>query len=276
MNNPSSIGLSGLEWTRAAYDYSVDAAQRSILFMDVLRKRGNIYFQHLKARQPPVLTFDYELLLDGRTLERPVNYALLRILDRRDPPLERKDDSVERRNNPVFRKGYPLERRHCPVERRGKKGTQSPPKSDQMKRPIIIIDPRAGHGPGIGGSKRDSEVGMALNNGHPVYFVIFYTDPIPGQSVSDVQKAQVHFVEEVVRRHPHAPDPAVIGNCPGRLGGRTGGRRSAGCHRTTDLQRITAVLLGRHRRQKSHAISRRPVGRCLVDVFGKRPGKRKI
>ncbi len=82
-----------------------------------------------------------------------------------------------------------------------------------MKRPIIIIDPRAGHGPGIGGSKRDSEVGMALNNGHPVYFVIFYTDPIPGQTVSDVQKAQVRFVEEVVRRHPHAPEPAVIGNC---------------------------------------------------------------
>ena len=102
MNNPSSIGLSGLEWTRAAYDYSVDAAQRSILFTDVLRKRGNIYFQHLKARQPPVLTFDYELLIDGRTLKRPVNYSLLRILDRRDPPLERKDDSIERRNSPAF------------------------------------------------------------------------------------------------------------------------------------------------------------------------------
>ena len=105
MENLSSTGLSGVEWTRAAYDYGVDAAQRSVLFMDVLRKRGNLYFQHLKARQPPVLTFDYELILDGRTLERPVNYSLLRILNRRHPPLERQDVSVERRNNPVFQEG---------------------------------------------------------------------------------------------------------------------------------------------------------------------------
>ena len=213
MENLSSTGLSGLEWTRAAYDYGVDAAQRSILFMDVLRKRGNLYFQHLKARQPPVLTFDHELILDGRTLERPVNYSLLRILNRRHPPLERQDVNVERRNNPVFRKGYPLERRRCPVERRGNSGKQASQNPDQKNRPIVIIDPRAGHGPGIGGSKRDSEVGMALNNGHPVYFVIFYTDPIPGQTIADIQKAQVRFIEEVVRRHPQAPEPAVIGNC---------------------------------------------------------------
>ena len=58
MENLSSTGLSGVEWTRAAYDYDVDAAQHYLLFMDVLRKRGNLDFQHLKARQPPVLTFD--------------------------------------------------------------------------------------------------------------------------------------------------------------------------------------------------------------------------
>ncbi|MGD8646966.1 MAG: DUF3141 domain-containing protein [Desulfobacterales bacterium] len=213
MENSSSSGLSGLDWTRAAIDYGVDAAQRSVLFMDVLRKRGNLYFQHLKARQPPVLTFDYELIIDGRTLERPVNYSLVRILNRRHPPLGRKDTSVERRNNPVFRNGYPLERRRCPVERRGNNGKQAPQHPDQKNRPIVIIDPRAGHGPGIGGSKRDSEVGMALNNGHPVYFVIFYTDPIPGQTIADIQKAQVRFIEEVVRRHPQAAEPAVIGNC---------------------------------------------------------------
>ncbi len=213
MENSSSTGLSGIEWSRAAIDYGVDAAQRSVLFMDVLRKRGNLYFQHLKARQPPVLTFDYKLILDGRTLERPVNYSLVRILNRRHPPLERKDTSVERRNNPVFRNGYPLERRRCPVERRGNNGKQAPQNPDQKNRPIVIIDPRAGHGPGIGGSKRDSEVGMALNNGHPVYFVIFYTDPIPGQTIADIQKAQVRFIEEVVRRHPQAAEPAVIGNC---------------------------------------------------------------
>ena len=39
------------------------------------------------------------------------------------------------------------------------------------KRPYIIIDPRAGHGGGIGGFKTDSQVGVALADGHPVYFV---------------------------------------------------------------------------------------------------------
>ncbi|MFN3477349.1 MAG: DUF3141 domain-containing protein, partial [Candidatus Methylomirabilales bacterium] len=53
------------------------------------------------------------------------------------------------------------------------------------KRPVIILDPRAGHGPGIGGSKRDSEVGMALLEGHPVYFVIFFPEPSSGQTLAD-------------------------------------------------------------------------------------------
>ena len=35
----------------------------------------------------------------------------------------------------------------------------------------MIIDPRAGHGAGIGGFKPDSQVGVALHDGHPVYFV---------------------------------------------------------------------------------------------------------
>ncbi|UCF92416.1 MAG: DUF3141 domain-containing protein [Desulfobacterales bacterium] len=213
MNNLASIGWAGSGWAKAACDYGIDAAQRSVLFMDILRKRGNIYFQHLKADQPPVLTFEYELIRDGRTLDRPVNYALLRIIDRRRKPLARKDPSVERRNNPAFRGGYPLERRRCPIERRDQADASAAQPADPSNRPIIIIDPRAGHGPGIGGSKRDSEVGIALSNGHPVYFVIFYTDPIPGQTVADVQQAQVGFIQEVARRHPDAPEPAVIGNC---------------------------------------------------------------
>src|SRR5262249_34566732 len=45
---------------------------------------------------------------------------------------------------------------------------------DPKRRPYIIIDPRAGHGPGIGGFKDDSQVGVALAAGHPVYFVIFF------------------------------------------------------------------------------------------------------
>ena len=39
---------------------------------------------------------------------------------------------------------------------------------DPKRRPYVIIDPRAGHGPGIGGFKDDSQVGVALREGHQV------------------------------------------------------------------------------------------------------------
>ncbi len=87
------------------------------------------------------------------------------------------------------------------------------------KRPIVIIDPRAGHGPGIGGSKQDSEIGLAINNGHPVYFILFFTDPMPGQRLVDVKNSEIIFLEEVIRRHPEASKPTVIGNCQGGWAG---------------------------------------------------------
>jgi hypothetical protein len=39
---------------------------------------------HIDAGQPPVLVFDYEMVLDGRTLENSVNYAIVHIFDRRE------------------------------------------------------------------------------------------------------------------------------------------------------------------------------------------------
>src|SRR5690349_7844596 len=59
--------------------YLTDAAQRSVLFLDVLRGRGNAYREHAAKAAPHVLNFRCELVVDGRTLERPVNYALVRI-----------------------------------------------------------------------------------------------------------------------------------------------------------------------------------------------------
>lgn len=82
-------------------------------------------------------------------------------------------------------------------------------------RPYLIIDPRAGHGPGIGGFKQDSEVGMLLRNRHPVYFVIFYPEPMPGQTLWDVCLAEAEFLREVIRRHPDCAKPALMGNCQG-------------------------------------------------------------
>jgi hypothetical protein len=72
----------------------------------------------------------------------------------------------------------------------------------------VIIDPRAGHGPGIGGSKLNSQIGVALDYGHPVYFVMFYVDPEPGQTIADVHAAEIRFLEELAARHPGAPRPA--------------------------------------------------------------------
>ncbi len=182
-------------------DYLIDASQRSILLMDILRKRGNIYHDHLQKHQPPVLVFPYEMIMDGRTFERPVNYALVRIIDRRrqSPP----EGNEPRRPTA---KGTP-DRRH-----QTRIATEAP---EATNRPIVIFDPRAGHGPGIGGSKKDSQIGMALDAGHPVYFLIFFTRPAPGQTLADVRNAQIKFLEKVCERHPNAHRPAIIGNCQG-------------------------------------------------------------
>ncbi|HEX6020024.1 MAG TPA: DUF3141 domain-containing protein, partial [Burkholderiaceae bacterium] len=153
--------------------YAVDAAQRTILFWHTLWQRGNNFVENNAQGLKPVLHFDYETVVDGRTLERPVNYALLRIV----PPA-----------------GVSV---------------------DDMRRPYVIIDPRAGHGPGIGGFKDDSQVGVALRAGHPVYFVIFFRDPEPGQTLLDVCKAEQRFVKKVRALHPKAPKPAIVGNCQG-------------------------------------------------------------
>ncbi|MAY47899.1 MAG: alpha/beta hydrolase [Rhodobacteraceae bacterium] len=153
--------------------YLVDATQRALLTLDTLRERGDIFVKHEADGCPPVLIYDYEVVLDGADLPRPCNYQLLRII----PP-----EGVE-----VIAE----------------------------KRPYIIIDPRAGHGAGIGGFKPDSQVGVALKDGHPVYFVNFKRDPAPGQVLADVTRAEAAFVRKVMEQHPDSPKPVVTGNCQG-------------------------------------------------------------
>ena len=155
------------------FNYATDFAQRSILFWDTLRQRGNDFVEHNREGLTPVLHFDYETIVDGRELARPVNYALVRIV----PP-----EGV---------------------------------KVDPKRRPYVIIDPRAGHGPGIGGFKDDSQVGVALREGHPVYFVIFFRDPEPGQTLLDVCDAEQQFVKKVRALHPASAKPVIVGNCQG-------------------------------------------------------------
>lgn len=83
-----------------------------------------------------------------------------------------------------------------------------------MARPVVVVDPRAGHGPGIGGFKQDSEVGMAMRAGHTVYFVTFRPEPEEGQTLLTVMHAEAEFLQAVIARHPQVKArPVVIGNC---------------------------------------------------------------
>jgi hypothetical protein len=152
-------------------EYMVDAFQRSVLFLDLLRQRGNQEIEITSRPMATVLRFDHEVLMSGRSLQRPINYALSRIVP---PP-----------------------------------GVATDPR----KRPVVVVDPRAGQGPGIGGFKAESEIGDALNAGHPVYFIGFGATPAPGQQFLDVVEGQVKFFERVVELHPDAPRPFAIGNC---------------------------------------------------------------
>lgn len=188
---PAGTNFSSQNLVHAATEYVVDSWQRSIVFADTLRQRGNTYLHHLHTGQPPVLSFPYTVICDGRDLKRAVNYSLVHIHDRRAPGRHQVLSDYERRED-----------------------AQLPQKEeDPTKRPIVIIDPRAGHGPGIGGSKQDSQVGIALSKGHPVYFVIFSTEPMPGQTLPDVHNALGDFIAQVHSRHPQAEEPLIIGNC---------------------------------------------------------------
>jgi pimeloyl-ACP methyl ester carboxylesterase len=155
-----------------AFEYWVDATQRTLLFWDVMRQRSRTYYEQRAKAVPNVLSFEAELVLDARTFERPANYLLVRI----KPPA----------------------------------GVLIDPK----KRPFVVVDPRAGHGPGIGGFKADSELGVAMRAGHPAYFVGFTPEPMPGQTIEDIMRAEARFLEKVIELHPEADGrPCVVGNC---------------------------------------------------------------
>lgn len=84
---------------------------------------------------------------------------------------------------------------------------------NEKLQPIVVVDPRGGHGAGIGGFKEDSEIGESLRAGHPTYFISFSYSPVKGQTLETITKAQAVFIEEVIRRHPKHDKPIIIGNC---------------------------------------------------------------
>src|SRR5262252_7670581 len=153
-------------------EYVRDFWERSVLFLDILRQRGNQREEMLAHQVTSVLIYDSELVMRGDQLPHPVNYSLLRIIA---------PEGVE---------------------------------VDDRKRPIFVIDPRAGQGPGIGGFKQASEIGEAFKAGHPVYFAGFSASPLEGQRIEDVARAFTVFIEKVAELHPAAlGKPFVFGNC---------------------------------------------------------------
>jgi hypothetical protein len=156
--------------------YCSDAVWRSVATMDTLRERAANMRQHAAAGMPPLLHFESETVAEGSEFTPPSNYRLLRIT----------------------RCGTDAVEKHV---RRG-------------AAPVIVVDPRAGHGPGIGGFRRDSEVGMALLEGHPTYFVVFDPEPVEGQTLGAVIQTLARFIDLVAQRHG-GKSPIVYGNCQG-------------------------------------------------------------
>ena len=161
------------DWLQMYTAYVRDSVQRQALVFDALRKRGNVYTDHIDSGMPPVLDFQYEVIVDGKDLNPPVNYLLLKIT----PP-----------------EGIVI---------------------DPERAPVLIIDPRAGHGAGIGGFKPDSQVGDAFDDGHQVYFCAFRPMPEPSQTVAHVRDAEIFFLGKIAEEHPHSPKPILVGNCQG-------------------------------------------------------------
>ena len=151
-------------------EYMIDFAQRYFLFIDVMRKRGNIMLEHYQKGMPPLIYFDTEEIMDARGFETPANFILLKII----PP---KDVKI----NP-------------------------------KKRPIMIFDPRAGHGPGLGAFKKDSEAGIAMQEGHQCYLVAFFSEPCKEQTLDSVGKALLTFIDIMHDLHPDDP-PVIYANC---------------------------------------------------------------
>ena len=80
----------------ALNEYVRDFWQRSVLFLDLLRQRGNQHEDMLAHGVSSVLMYDSELVMRGEELPHPVNYSLLRVI----PP---EGVEIDNRNRPGIR-----------------------------------------------------------------------------------------------------------------------------------------------------------------------------
>ena len=103
----AQTGAESAPTSTVSLTYGRDLFERWILFLDTLRQRSDNMIEHERQGMPPLLDFKYETILDARGLDRPANYALLRITEVGDDCWE---DCV-----------------------------------DETKSPVVVVDPRAGH-----------------------------------------------------------------------------------------------------------------------------------
>ena len=142
----------------------------------MLRERGNQYLEHERSSKPPVLAFEHEMVLDGRTLAKPANYALVRIMPAADASAHQPEQASVR--------GH---------------------RSARRARPRASAAPRS-----------TARSASRSKQGHPCYFVTFFPEPVPGQTIESVCAAKTAFLRKVNELHPQAEGrPFLIGNCQG-------------------------------------------------------------
>src|SRR5208282_4382824 len=199
----SRVSAPQLELMKAWSEYLVDSVQRSVLFWDVMRKRGNIFLENVAKGEPPVLIFGYDVLIDGRKLDRPCNYALMHIR----PP-----------------EGLAI---------------------DSTKRPVVVVDPRAGQGRWVQARFRDR---LRPPRRPPGLLHRVLPGAGPGPDPGGHRGSR-----GAVPRGGHPPAPRGWQQAlrhrqlPGRLGGGGAGRGPARADRPRRVRRRAPIVLGGRR-----------------------------
>jgi hypothetical protein len=124
------------------------------------------------------------------------------------------------------------------------------------QRPFVVVDPRAGHGPGIGGFKADSELGVAMRAGHPVTSSVSpRADARPDDRRHHARRG--NFPRKgVIELNPEAEGkPCIIGNCQAGWAVMMLAATRPELVRPGDCAGSRAVLLGRHRKARTRCVT---------------------
>ena len=169
--NPAAAASIWPDW----YAYAVDTAQRSILFWDTIRQRGNNFVEHAQAG----------------LLAR----AALRLRDRARRPQASRGRSITRSCASCRPKASP--------------SIRSGGRTSSSIRAQVTD-------PGSAASRTIRRSASRSREGHPVYFVIFFRDPEPGQTLlACLRGGEGRSCARCASSIHDSPKPAIVGNCQG-------------------------------------------------------------